>query len=71
MLRTDTLVFEPAVFEALPLDALPPIVLPLTRALPLDDDWPVPLKTPTLLLLRDIKSLFQLELILLVELGPV
>ena len=48
MLSTKVLLL---VFVVLPLVALPPVVLPLTLALPELDDWLLELWTETLLLL--------------------
>ena len=59
------------VFIAEPLIALPPLVLPLTLALPLWAFWLLLLETLTLLVLVSRKLLLVNELITLVEPGPV
>ena len=59
------------VFEALPVVALPPMVLPLTFALPLVALCVLLLETDAVLVEINVTLLLSLKVTRLVELGPV
>lgn len=57
--------------EALPVVAEPPVVLPITFASPVDEDWLVLLETVAVLVEVKTSELVLLNITWLLELGPV
>jgi hypothetical protein len=67
----ETFIEVELLLDASPLMALPPLVLPETVALPLLAVWLLVLLTFTLLLFVTLKLLLLVEVMRLVEFGPV